>query len=81
MTNPEANLAKVAKEETLRQTIIFLFGIAAVVTTAAAANSVDDWRTVKMGTALVVKRVCQREADRWQKWADDAASYYNREKA
>jgi hypothetical protein len=74
------DLKKVVTEETAKQTIIFLFGLLSVVAAAGVLHHVDDWKTFKMGTALAVKRVCQGEADRWQKWADDASTFYNREK-
>lgn len=74
------DIGKVVTEETAKQTVIFVFGLLFIVCAAGVASSVDDWKTVKMGTALAVKRFCQSEADRWQKWADDAATFYNHEK-
>ena len=75
-----SDVGKVVTEETAKQTVALIFGLIFIVAAAGVASSVDDWKTVKMGTALSVKRLCQKEADRWQKWADDAATWYNNEK-
>lgn len=73
-------IGHVVTEESAKQTVIFVFGLLFIVAAAGVASSVDDWKTVKMGTALALKKLCQGEADRWQKWADDSATFYNREK-
>jgi len=74
-------IADVVKKESARQTVILVFTLVGIVATAAVLNSHDEWRTIKMATALGAKRICQHEADRWQTWADHAATRYNREKA
>lgn len=74
----------VAKEEITRQTVILIFsiaGVAATVWVMQGLGNPDTFRTLKMAGSLWLKRQCQREADRWQRWADDAGSAYNREKA
>lgn len=76
-----SDVSNVVKEETAKQTIILVFTVLTVIATTAAIHSVADWRTVKMTSALVAKRICQHEVDRWQRWADNAATAYNREKA
>lgn len=77
-----SNIGKVVGEETAKQTVIYLFGVLALITAGLLVSNTgpDEWKTLKMGTALDVKKFCQREADRWQRWADNAATYYNREK-
>jgi len=78
-----SEVSDIVKEESTRQFVIFLFALATVVGTAIVIekDSVDNWRSIKMSSALTVKHFCQHEADRWQRWADNAATRYNREKA
>lgn len=74
----------VIKEETTRQAIVLLFSVAGAVVTLFVVRARDDAvlrSTMKMQFALSAKRFCQHRADRWQDWADKAATLYNREKA
>lgn len=75
------NVPNPVSQEAKKQAVILLFTLAGVVAVLATQEVMGDWKTVKMATALTVKRVCQKEADRWQRWADDAATAYNRERA
>lgn len=76
-----SDVSDVVKEESARQTVVLVFTLVGLVATTAVLASVSDWRTMKMASALVAKRVCQHEAERWQRWADNAATLYNKEKA
>jgi hypothetical protein len=78
------DIATVAEEEITRQTVILVFSAVGVLITVWIMEGVtkpDTYRTLRMGMSLWAKRFCQKEADRWQLWADNAASAYNREKA
>jgi hypothetical protein len=77
-------VVQVVKEESARQTVILVFGAIGIVVSLVvlqALGDMDNVRTLKMGTALYTKRVCQKGADQLQEWADAAATVYNREKA
>lgn len=79
-----AEVGDVAKEEMTRQLIILGFsvvGIFATVWVMQGLSDPDTFRTVRMGTALWAKRAFQEQADKFQEWADKAATAYNREKA
>lgn len=77
-------VTQVVKEESARQTVILVFsavGIVVSIVILQAVGNADNVRTFKMGSALFVKRICQKGADKLQDWADTAATAYNREKA
>lgn len=78
------DVAHVAKEEITRQAIILFFssvGVLVSLLLVEAASDPDRMRTIKMGTALATKRLCQKGSDKLQEWADKAATTYNQEKA
>jgi len=67
-------------KEAARQVIALAFTAATVVVIRYVAKP-DAARTLKMRAALNGKRLAQREADRWQVWADRCGTWYNSEKA
>lgn len=76
-------VAEVAKTEATRQTIILLFGIAGVVVSVYVQRKMSDpdvMSTLKMATALYVKRWADRQADRFTRLASHMANVYNGEK-
>jgi hypothetical protein len=77
-------VAHAASKEAAKQAVILVFSVVGVVVTMAIAQTASDpdsMRTLRMASALEVKRFCQRQADRFQDWADKAATVYNQEKA
>lgn len=73
----------VAKREATRQAIILVFSIAGTIGSVYLVKKFtepDTGKTLKMMTALHVKRFAGRNVDFWQRIADRAATAYNREK-
>lgn len=73
-----------AGREAVRQTVALVFGLVGTIATVVIvryATRPDMVRDLSMRCALRGKRLAQREADRWQAWADWCASRYNKGKA
>jgi len=71
-----------AVEETKRQVIILVFSAVGTVVTVYLVykfSRPDSFRELRMRTALRVKHFAQKQADYWQKIADDAATMYHKE--
>ena len=76
-------VAEVAKTEVTRQVIALVFSVAATIATVWVAQKMQepDFRsTLKMGTALMVKRWADRQAARFARLATHMANVYNGEK-
>lgn len=76
-------VADVAKVEVTRQVIILGFSIAGTVATFYVVKKLQDpdyMSTLKMGTALFVKRWADKQADRFTRLATHMANVYNGEK-
>ena len=70
-------------DETKRQVVILLFGAVGTIVTVGLVykfSNPDAMKTLKMRAALWAKRTAQSQADKWQEYADMAATMYNREK-
>lgn len=75
---------EVLQEETTRQTVILIFGIAgaiATVTISRMAMEPDQWRTVKMAVAKTVYRHCRKGALTLMDIAAKADEIYERNRA
>lgn len=77
-------VGSIVKDETTRQTVIFVFSViggVAVVWAMRAASTPDLWRTFKMRKALFVKRAADAVVEKCQTISANAATAYNQEKA
>ena len=73
----------VVQDEAKRQAVILLFSAVGTVVTIGLVyyfTAPDAFKTLKMKTALRVKRMAQQQVDIWQTVADKAATAYNRER-
>lgn len=77
------DVVDIAKEETVRQTVILgfsLVGTVIMVYLMRKANDPDVFRTAKMASALRLKRIAQRQAVWWEDLAEKAATVYQKER-
>lgn len=74
---------EVAKKETARQAVILAFsvmGTISIILVSKYLREPDSMRVIKMGSALALKRLAQRQAEWWENIAEQAATIYNRER-
>jgi len=60
--------------------VLFAAAIASSIAVRYIFTNPDAARTINMRLARVVKRIAERQVDSWQRVADGAATFYNKQR-